>query len=104
MEVTVRHNYPFRERCFTPVDSVSEWPTKFIAVDEQSNDQIMHPLSLRIADRVTYQSLDPRPQSDVFTFDFLCLVLPDSMLLGINVSLISAPPVSVILGDAKRLQ
>ena len=62
----------------------------------------MHPLSLRKADRATYQSLDPRPQSDVLTLDFLCLVFADSMLLGINVSLISAPPVSVILGNAKR--
>jgi hypothetical protein len=53
-------------RCLKRVDLVSKEPAKFIAVDEQSNHQIVHPFALGKADRTTYQALDSRPQIDVF--------------------------------------
>jgi hypothetical protein len=42
---------------------------KFILVDEQSDDQIVHLLSLRKADGPAYQPLDSRPQVDVLALD-----------------------------------
>jgi hypothetical protein len=44
---------------------------ELISVHEQSNDQIVHTLRLRKADRAAHQPLDPRPQVDVLALDSL---------------------------------
>jgi hypothetical protein len=63
-----------RGRCFKPVDSASEQPAKFIAIDEQPNDQIMHPFSLGKTNRTAYQAFNPCPQPDMFALNFLCII------------------------------
>jgi hypothetical protein len=65
----------------------SQWTPKFVAVNEQSNHQIVHPFGLSKADRPTHQPLDPRPQVDMLALDFLGLVLANTMLLGIQMTL-----------------
>jgi hypothetical protein len=82
----------------------SQWRPKFVVVDEQSNHQIVHPFGLGETDRPTHQPLDPRPQVDRLALDFLCLVLAHTMLLGIKMTLVSAPAIRVIFRDPKRLQ
>ena len=41
-------------RCFKPVDSVLEQQPKFVAVDEESDDQIVHASRLGKADRTAH--------------------------------------------------
>ena len=64
----------------------------------------MHLFGLGKTDGATYQPLDPRPQIDVLALDFLRVVLANSMLLGVNMTLVGPPPIGVIPRDAKRLQ
>ena len=45
-------------------------PPKLMPVDEQPNDQIVHPFGLRKTDRTANQTLDSRPQVNVFALDF----------------------------------
>ena len=89
-------------RCFKPVDSVLEQHPKLIAVDEQFNHQIVHPFGLGETNRPTHQPLDPRPQVDMLALDFLCLILANTMLLGIKMTLVCTPAIRVIFCDPKR--
>ena len=50
-----------RGRCFRSVELVLDGSSKLIPVDEEADDQIVHPLRLRKADRAAHQALDPRP-------------------------------------------
>jgi hypothetical protein len=50
----------FRRR-FRIVDLVLDDSPELIAVDEQADDQIVHPLRLRKAERPAHQPLDPCP-------------------------------------------
>jgi hypothetical protein len=59
---------------------------KFILVDEQSDDQIVHLLSLRKADGPAYQPLDSRPQVDVLALDPWYVFLPYGVLLRVHCS------------------
>ena len=91
-------------RCLTGVDSSSKGLTKFVAIDEESNHEIVHALCLGEADRAAYEPLDPGPQIDMFALDFLCVLLAHLMLLGIEMPLVGPPAVGVKLRDAKRCQ
>ena len=71
-------------RCFRVVDCMLDEPPELIPVDKQSDDQVVHPLGLRKADRPAHQPLDPRPQVDVFALDFLGVLFADCMLRGVN--------------------
>ena len=73
-------------------------------IDEQPNDQIVHALRLGKTDCAAYQPFDPGPQIDVFALDFLRIVLVNPMLYGVDVPLVSPPPICVISCDVKRLQ
>ena len=75
---------------------------KFVAIDEESNHEIMHGLRLGEAQRAADQPLDPGPQIDVFAFDLLRVLLAHLMLLSIEMPLVGSPAVSVKLRDAKR--
>jgi hypothetical protein len=66
-------------RCLIRVDPVSKELTKFTAVDEQSNHQIVHLFALGKADGTTYQALDLRPQIDVLTLDLLSVFLANGV-------------------------
>ena len=65
--------------CRKGVDPVSQGLSKFIAIDEQPNDQIVHALHLGKTDCAAHQPFDPGSQIDVFTLDFLHIVLAKSI-------------------------
>jgi hypothetical protein len=94
----------FTRRCRKGVDPISYGSSKFIAIDEQPNDQIVHVLRLGKTDSAAHQPFDPGPQIDVFALDFLRVFLANPMLFGVNVPLVRSPPIRVIARDAKRLQ
>jgi len=64
----------------------------------------VHPFSCRKADRTADQALDLHPQVDVFALDLLRLVLANSVLLGLQMTLVSIPAIRVIRRDAKRFE
>jgi len=76
------------------VDPVSEGKAKFIAIDEQPNHQVVHLFRLGKAHRTTHSPLHPGPQIDVFALDFLRVLLPHLVLLGLDMPLVGAPPLT----------
>jgi hypothetical protein len=48
---------------------------KFIAIDEEANDQIVHRDRFREANSATYETLDACAQLDMFTLDGLRMLL-----------------------------
>ena len=83
---------------------LSDGSSKFIPIDEEPNHQIVHAFRLGKAQRATNQPLDPGPEIDVLALDFLRVLLANPMLFGVNMPLVSSPPIRVISRDAKRLQ
>ena len=75
--------------------SLSDGSSKFIAIDEEANHQIVHAFVLEKQMRATYEPLDPGPQIDVFALDFLRVLLADVMLLGVDMPLVGPPSVGV---------
>ena len=82
---------------------LSDGSSKFIPIDEEPNDQIVHAFRLGKANGPTNQPLDPGPEIDVLALDFLRVRLAYVMCLGIEMPLIGSPAVSGILCDAKGL-
>src|SRR6266508_4969214 len=91
-------------RCFKAVDSLSEGSPKLIAIDEETDHQVVHALRLGKADRPAHQPLDPRAQVDVLVLDLLRVCLPYRVLLGLHMPLVGRPAVGEIARDAKRRQ
>src|SRR5262249_11681882 len=84
--------------------SRSKRSPEFVSIDEESPHEIVHVFCLGKTHRSTHSSLDPRAEIDVFTLDFLCMSLPYFVLLGVEMALISTPPIRIKPCDAKRLQ
>ncbi len=91
-------------RCRKDVDSALEGSSKFIAVDEQPNHQVVHAFRLGKTNRTAHQPLDPRPQIDMLALDLLGLRFAHRVLLGVNMPFVSTPPIGVKSADAKRFQ
>src|SRR3989442_13940284 len=91
-------------RCLTGVDTSSQGLSEFVPIDEQPNHELVHALRLGEAQRATDEPLDPRPEINMFTLDFLRVFLAHLMLLSIEMPLVSPPAVGVKFCDAKRLQ
>lgn len=68
---------------------------KLIAINEETNDEIVHRRRFRKTNRATHKPLDPRPQVDVLTLDFLRILLAHVMLLRVDMPLVSPPPIGV---------
>ncbi len=83
---------------------MSDEEPKLIAIDEETNDQIVHRRRFGKANRATHETLDPGPHIDVFALDFLRLLLANVMLLRVDMPLVRSPPIRVKAADAKRLQ
>src|SRR5712691_10348807 len=66
---------------------MSDEEPKLIAIDEETNDQIVHRRRFGKANRATHEPLDPGPQIDVFALDFLRLLLANVMLLRVDMPL-----------------
>src|SRR5262245_58503114 len=86
-------------RCLTGVDTRSQGLSEFVSIDKESNHEIVHALRLGAAQRTTDEPLDPGPEIDVFTLDFLRVLLAYLMLLHIEMPLVGPPAVSVKFCD-----
>ena len=58
-------------RCFRSVDFTLDCHSKFISVDEESDDQIVHAFRLGKTDRPPYQPLNSCAQVDMLALDAL---------------------------------
>jgi hypothetical protein len=70
---------------------MSDRSPKFIAIDEESNHQIVHHRRFGKANRATYETLDPGAQIDVLVFDFLGVLFANCMLLWVDMPCICIP-------------
>ena len=91
-------------RCSKGVDLVLDGYPKLVAIDEESDHQIVHGRRFGKANRAAHETLNPCPQIDVFALDFLGVLFADGVLLGLDMPLIGAPAIGVEAGDAKGLQ
>jgi hypothetical protein len=91
-------------RCFRSVDSSSDSYPKFVAVDEETQHEIMHRGRFGKTDRTTHEPLDPRTQIDVLAFDLLRMGFANRVLRGINMTLVGAPSIGRESGDVQRGQ
>ena len=64
----------------------------------------MRAFRLGKTDCAAHQPFDSGPEIDVFTLDFLRIVLANPMFFGVDVPLVGTPPLRVISHNAKRLQ
>jgi hypothetical protein len=90
-------------RCHKGVDHGSDESPKLISIDEQPNHEIVHALRLGEAQRTADESLDPGPQIDMLALDFLHVLLPHLMLLGVEMPLVGPPAIRGKLRDAQGL-
>ena len=93
-----------RGRCFRAVDSMSEGSSKFIAIDEETDHEIVHGCGFGKANRAAYEPLDPGPQIDVFALDGLHVLFTDDVPLRDDMPLIRPPAIGVKARDPKRLE
>ena len=102
-----------RQPEFQPLDSavghvtdlhfmVSYRQPKLIAIDKQSNDDIMHLGRAGKADCLTHEAFDPGAQCQVLALDLLRVALARLVLLRIEMTRVRAPRVCIIPLDAKR--
>ena len=81
-----------------------ECKPKLVAIDEETNHQIVHGRRFGKADRAAHQTLNAGPQIDVLAFDLLRVLFAHDVVLGIDMSLVGTPPIRVKPRDPKRLQ
>src|SRR6266849_9735545 len=91
-----------KRRCSKGVDPVLDYHPKLVAIDEEANHQIVHGRRFRKANGTTHKPLDPCPQIDVFTLDFLRILLAHLMLLWGDLPLVGAPSIRVKPRNNKR--
>jgi hypothetical protein len=77
---------------------------KFVPIDEQLDDDIMHLNRLGETDRLACQPLDPGSQCEMLALNLLCVSFARLVLMGIDMTHVRAPIVRVIAHDAKWLQ
>ncbi len=78
--------------------------SKVIAIDEETDHQIVHCRHFGKTNRTTHKMLDACAQIDVLAFDFLRILLAYVMLFGGDMPFVRPPSIGVKTGDAKRLQ
>ena len=76
---------------------------KFIAVDEQPDDDIMHLGGFRKADRLAHQPLGTSMQRLMLTLDLLRMAFAWGVDCGIEIPRVRAPMIRVLARDAKEL-
>ena len=91
-------------RCFRAVDCMSDEEPKFIAIDEETDHQIVHRRRFGKTTRATHQALDPSPPLEVLALDCLRVLVANGMLLWVDVPLVRSPSIRVKPRDPKRLQ
>ena len=83
---------------------MSDEEPKLIAIDEEANHQIVHGDRFGKANGATYKPFNPGPQIDVFTLDFLRILLAHVMLRWVDMPCIGSPAIRIKSRDPKRLQ
>ena len=83
---------------------MSDGSSKLIAIDEETDHEIVHGRRFGKTDRATHEPLDPHAQIDVLTFDLLGLGFANCVLLWSDMALVGAPPIGVKACDAKRFE
>src|SRR5713101_1656560 len=91
-----------KRRCFRAVDSISEQASKLIAINEKTDDQIVHRCRFQKTNRATYEPLNPRTQVDVLALNFLRMLLANVVLFRVDMPLICPPSIGVKPRDPKR--
>jgi hypothetical protein len=76
---------------------------EFIAIHEESKDDIMHPDWFRKTDGLPREPLDAGPQGEMLALDLLGVLLTDCMGLQTQMPLIHAGVIGVKSWDAKGL-
>ena len=74
---------------------------KFVVIDEETYDQIVHGCRFGEANCTAYKALNASPQIDVLTLNFLDMLLTDHVLLRRDMSLVGPPAIRVKFRDAK---
>jgi hypothetical protein len=59
---------------------MSDEEPKLIAIDKQTDHEIVHAFRLGKENRVTYETFDPGPQIDVLAFDLLPFLIREIAL------------------------
>jgi len=83
---------------------MSDEEPKFIAIDEETDHQIVHRRRFGKTNRATHQALDPGPQLDVLARDCLRVLFANGVLLWVDVPLLRSPFIRVKPHDPKQLQ
>ncbi len=71
---------------------MSERSPKFVAIDEETDHEIVHGCRLGKANRAAYEPLDPSPQINVLALDGLHVLFTDDVQLRDDMPLIRPPP------------
>jgi len=77
---------------------------KFIAIDEQTDHNVMHLDRLGKADCLAHQAFDPGAQRQVLPLYFLRVAFARLVLIRLEMTRVGAPVVRIIPRDAKRFQ
>jgi len=83
---------------------LSKGSSKRLTIDEEPNHQVMHLFRLGKAECAPHQPLNPGPQIDMLTLDFLGVVFARLVMLGVDMPLVSTPAIGVIRRDTKGFQ
>jgi hypothetical protein len=83
---------------------MSEESPKLIAIDEETDHQIVHGCRFGKANCAAYEPLDPSPQINVFALDGLRVLFTDDVLLRDEMPLVRPPSIGVKARDTKRLK
>ena len=75
--------------------TVSHRQPKFIAVDKQANDDVMHLYRSRKAERLAHQAFNPGAQRQVCPLDLLRVALARLVHIRIEVTRIGTPVVCI---------
>jgi len=71
---------------------MSDEEPQCIAIDAQTDHEIVHACRLRTAHGTTYATCDPGAESDGLAFNLLRMLFPDDMLLRAHLPLVGTQP------------
>ena len=83
---------------------MSDEESKFRAIDEETDHQIVHRRRFGKTHRATHQAFDPGPPLEVLALDGLRMLFANGVLLWGDVPLVRSPSIRVKPRDPKRLQ
>src|SRR5712691_8007912 len=91
-------------RCRKGVDLMLDCDPKVVAIDEETNHQIVHRRRLGKVNRAAHKPFNPCPSSDMLAFNFLRLLFAHFVFLWVDMPLVGPPPIGIKPRHPKRLQ